>query len=99
MASDRRYIYDFAGRLVRTDDRTAADTGITLDNDTQGDPQAPCSRREYGFDKNGNRTMFKASSTTSGDWFWVGGDAETTSDYDGYDRPVTAADGVCCMSR
>ncbi len=94
LAADKRYIYDFAGRLTRVDDRTAADTGITLDNDTNDDPQAPCTRREYGFDKNGNRTKLKSSSTTSGDCFWAGVDTDTTHTYDGYDRPIKAGDGT-----
>jgi hypothetical protein len=28
LAADKRYLYDFAGRLTRVDDRTAANTGI-----------------------------------------------------------------------
>jgi len=94
LAADKRFIYDFAGRLVRVDDRTAADTGITLDADTNDDPQAPCTRREYSFDKNGNRTKLKASSTSSGDCFWAGVDTDTTHTYDGYDRPLKASDGT-----
>jgi RHS repeat-associated protein len=94
LAADKRYLYDFAGRLTRVDDRTAADTGITLDPDTGGDPQAPCVRREYSFDKNGNRTKLKTSSSNGGDCFYATLDSEVDYAYDALDRPLKASDGT-----
>ena len=94
LAADKRYIYDFAGRLTRVDDRTAANTGITLDADTGGDPQAPCVRRDYVFDKNGNRKKLTTSSSSGGNCFYATVDSQIDYTYDDLDRPLKAADGT-----
>jgi RHS repeat-associated protein len=51
-------------------------------------------RREYSFDKNGNRTKLKTSSSTGGNCFYAGLDSETDFTYDALDRPLKAADGT-----
>ena len=86
-------MYDFAGRLTRVDDTTAAETGISLGPDVGPTEQAPCTRREYVFDKNGNRISAKTRAHAGGDCFYSGGQSTTSYTYDALDRPVTAGDG------
>ncbi|WP_432877218.1 RHS repeat-associated core domain-containing protein [Kribbella sp. CA-245084] len=83
---DRHYTYDNSGRLTRVDDRTAASSGVDLEDPAQ----APaCVTRTYGFDANDNR-LTKATAPAASDGSCTTADASTvTRAFDSADRPAT----------
>ncbi|GAA3117405.1 RHS repeat-associated protein [Kribbella aluminosa] len=88
---DRRYSYDSAGRLTQVNDRTAAASGI----DVEDPAQAPaCVTRTYGFDANDNR-LTKATAPAAADGSCsTSGATTTTRAFDTADRPITGANGT-----
>ncbi|WP_225102492.1 DNRLRE domain-containing protein [Streptomyces sp. CoH27] len=70
----RSYRYDAAGRLTRTDDT---------------DPGGVCTRRDYTFDKNTNRTALAVAASGVGADCTSTGAATTSYAYDSADRLVT----------
>ncbi|WP_307790501.1 DNRLRE domain-containing protein [Streptomyces actuosus] len=67
----RAYGYDAAGRLVRTDDT---------------DPDGACTRRDYAFDRNTNRTALAVATADVGAACTSTGATTTSYSYDGADR-------------
>ncbi len=88
---DRHYTYDNAGRLTQVNDRTAASSGVDVEDPTQ----APaCVTRTYGFDANENR-LTKATAPAAADGSCsTSGAATITRAFDTADRPVTGAGGT-----
>ncbi|MEV5085086.1 RHS repeat-associated core domain-containing protein [Streptomyces sp. NPDC056159] len=70
----RAYGYDAAGRLTRADDT---------------DPDGACTRRDYTFDKNTNRTALATSTSDIGEDCTSTGATTTSYSYDSADRLVT----------
>jgi RHS repeat-associated protein len=71
----RAYTYDAAGRLTRADDT---------------DPDGACTRRDYTFDKNTNRTALATSVSDVGAACPSTGATTTSYSYDSADRLVTS---------
>ncbi|MEU9413496.1 DNRLRE domain-containing protein [Streptomyces sp. NPDC048281] len=71
----RAYTYDAAGRLTRADDT---------------DPDGACTRRDYAFDKNTNRTALATSASDVGAACTSTGATTTSYSYDSADRLVTS---------
>ncbi|MFJ6725699.1 DNRLRE domain-containing protein [Streptomyces sp. NPDC091281] len=71
----RAYTYDAAGRLTRTDDT---------------DPSGACTRRDYTFDDNSNRSVLAASAGEVGAACSSTGAATTSYSYDSADRLTTS---------
>jgi RHS repeat-associated protein len=71
----RAYTYDAAGRLTRADDT---------------DPDGACTRRDYTFDKNTNRTALATSVSDVGAACTSTGATTTSYSYDSADRLVTS---------
>ncbi|MFF8531684.1 DNRLRE domain-containing protein [Streptomyces sp. NPDC015532] len=67
----RAYGYDQIGRLTRSDNAS---------------PNGTCTRRDYGFDKDSNRTTQAVSSGAPGDACSSTGATSTTNTYDSADR-------------
>ncbi|MGW1365295.1 DNRLRE domain-containing protein, partial [Streptomyces chartreusis] len=72
---DRAYTYDQAGRLARADDTA---------------PDGSCTRRDYTFDKNTNRTALAAATSDIGAACTSTGATTTSYTYDSADRLTTA---------
>ncbi|MFF3381316.1 DNRLRE domain-containing protein [Streptomyces sp. NPDC002680] len=70
----RTYIYDAAGRLTRADDT---------------DPDGACTRRDYTFDNNTNRTALATSTGDVGAACTSTGATTTSYSYDSADRLLT----------
>ncbi|WP_234476274.1 DNRLRE domain-containing protein [Streptomyces sp. MBT65] len=70
----RAYTYDTAGRLTRADDT---------------DPDGACTRRDYTFDGNTNRTALATSTSDVGVACTSTGATTTSSSYDSADRLTT----------
>lgn len=79
-------------RIAVSVNRVEGETGV--------DPteQAPCTRREYAFDKNGNRISAKTKAHAGGDCFYFGGQSTINYTYDALDRPVNAGDGNTALT-
>jgi RHS repeat-associated protein len=88
---DRHYTYDNAGRLTQVNDRTAAASGV----DVEDPAQAPaCVTRTYGFDANDNRlTKSTAPAAADGSCTTTGATTITRA-FDTADRPITGAGGT-----
>ncbi|MFF9815353.1 DNRLRE domain-containing protein [Streptomyces sp. NPDC014006] len=71
----RSYVYDATGRLTRADDT---------------DPDGACTRRDYTFDDNTNRTALAVARADVGAACTSTGAATTSYAYDSADRLVTA---------
>jgi RHS repeat-associated protein len=71
----RSYTYDAAGRLTRADDTA---------------PDASCTRRDYTFDNNTNRTALATSTSDVGTACTSTGATTTSSTYDSADRLTTS---------
>ncbi|MEU9404085.1 DNRLRE domain-containing protein [Streptomyces sp. NPDC048281] len=71
----RSYTYDAAGRLTRADDT---------------DPDGACTRRDYTFDNNTNRTALATSTSDVGAACTSTGATTTSYSYDSADRLVTS---------
>ncbi|MGW1365390.1 RHS repeat-associated core domain-containing protein, partial [Streptomyces chartreusis] len=72
---DRSYIYDAAGRLTRADDTA---------------PDGSCTRRDYTFDNNTNRTALAVATSDVGAACSSTGATTTTYSYDSADRITTS---------
>ncbi|MGW3558155.1 DNRLRE domain-containing protein [Streptomyces sp. NPDC000963] len=70
---ERRYAYDGAGALVRTDDTSSDEI---------------CTRRSYGFDANANRTSLNVTTGTEGAPCADGAGNTTSYSYDSADRLI-----------
>ncbi len=90
---DRTYSYDQAGRLVHVTDRTAAVTGVDVNDPTTTGEQAPCTTRTYGFDRNSNRVSLGRSTATDGTCP-ANGSTIARHSLDTADRVVSGPDGV-----
>ncbi|MDT9696592.1 hypothetical protein RMT89_11720 [Streptomyces sp. P17] len=73
--SRTRYSYDAAGRLTEADDT---------------DPDGACTRRDYTFDNNTNRTALAVATSDVGAACTSTGATTTSSSYDSADRLVTS---------
>ncbi|MFF7364607.1 RHS repeat-associated core domain-containing protein [Streptomyces sp. NPDC008125] len=71
----RSYSYDAAGRLTRADDTA---------------PDGSCTRRDYTFDKNTNRTALATATSAGGTDCTTTGAATTAYTYDSADRLTTS---------
>lgn len=91
LAADKGFAYDFAGRLTDVTDRSATNTGDTLEPGTDIRPDAPCVARRYTFDTNGNRTGLTEKTNTDGDCTGNPTPTTQTYDYDTADRPIHGA--------
>jgi RHS repeat-associated protein len=82
----RAYAYDRAGRLTQVIDRTAPAGAAQLDESGTELAGTTCETREYGFDRNGNRTSKRVTGANpDGSCATTGGTTKTWT-YDTADR-------------
>ncbi|RZU46275.1 RHS repeat-associated protein [Streptomyces sp. BK022] len=80
----RAYTYDAAGRLTRADD---------------SDPNGACTRRDYAFDDNSNRTSLATETADVGAACTSTGATTRSSTYDSADRLVTSGTAYDAFGR